>query len=370
MSERPSWHAWYLVFVAAIATAVVLIGLKDEAVGFDLATVYVPAAEDVLDGRSPFPSADDPVFQGHQAYVYPPLTAFLSLPLTLLSSPVLEYVGVLIALAIMLFALWLVGVRDPRCYAVFVLWPPTMTAWQNANVSALLLLTCALCWRYRDSWAKEGAALGLSVAFKLVLWPLGLWLLATRRARAAVTSAAVATVAILGSWAIIGFKGFLSYPDLLRVLTDVEGENSHSVSLYSAVLALGSPSFLAHAVSVIVGLVLAAGVVVYGRRGDDPATFLLALLAALAFTPVVWLHYLTLLAVPLAIFRPRLTALWLTPLLFWVIALPGWPVEPRRWVAAVVVGVIAGRLLTRPADGADSAKSPVELPRPLPEAAR
>ena len=54
-----------------------------------------------------------------------------------LESPTLEYVGVFTAIAILLLAVWLLGVRDPRCYAVFILWLPTMTAWQNANVSAL-----------------------------------------------------------------------------------------------------------------------------------------------------------------------------------------------------------------------------------------
>jgi len=364
-----AWRPWFPVFVAALVTLVVLAGLKEEAVGFDLRTVYVPAAERILEGVSPFPTDDDPVWKGHQAYVYPPLTALLVVPFTELESPVLEYVGVFTAIVVLLLAVWLLGVRDPRCYAVFMLWLPTMTAWQNANVSALLVLLCALTWRFRDSWPKEGVALGLGIALKLVLWPFAIWLLATRRIHAAVAAVVVAAAAILGSWAAIGFKGFLEYPDLLSMLTDVEGVNSHSVSIYSAALALNAPSALAHAVSVVAVLALAGGAVVYGRRGDDRGSFLLALLAALAFAPVGWLHYLALLVVPIAIYRQRLSGLWLTPLLFWVVSVPGWPVEPRRLVAAVVVGIIVVRLLAE-SSAAEPPTAPRDAREPSPEGAR
>ena len=365
-----AWRLWFPAFVAMLVTLVVLAGLKDDAVGLDLRTVYVPAAERVLDGVSPFPIDDDPVWKGHQAYVYPPLTALLVIPLTELEPPALEYAGVFVTIAILLLAVWLLGVRDPRCYAVFILWLPTMTAWQNANVSALLVLACALTWRFRDFWRKEGAALGLGIAVKLVLWPFAIWLLATRRIHGAVATVFVAGAAIVGSWAAIGFKGFLSYPDLLSMLTDIEGENSHSVSVFSAVLALGAPSAVAHVASFVAGSALLGGVIAYARRGDDHGSFALALFAALAFAPVVWLHYLALLVVPVAIYRPRISGLWAVPLLFWVVAVPAWPVEPRRLVAAVVVTVIGVRLLTGPSRTSAAPKPPRGTTEPVPGAVR
>ena len=123
----------------------------------------------------------------------------------------------------------------------------------------------------------------------------------------------VAGAAILGSWAAIGFKDLLSYPDLLSMLTDIEGANSHSVSVYTAVLALGAPLQLRHFASVAAGCVLLGGVIFSARRGDDEAAFFLALLSALAFAPTVWLHYLALLVVPIAIYRPRFSGLWAAP---------------------------------------------------------
>jgi hypothetical protein len=98
--------------------------------------------------------------------------------------------------------------------------------------------------------------------------------------------------------------------------------------------------------------VLLMAAIVLARRGHEERSFLLAVVAALALTPLVWLHYLTLLAVPLAAIRPRLAGVWAAPLLFWLIALPGWPTEPRRLVALAVVAIIVGRLAIAPAGGA------------------
>jgi alpha-1,2-mannosyltransferase len=352
-----SWRTLLIVFVASAVTLVTLAGLKDEAVGFDLVQVYVPAAERVLDGDSPFPALDDPVWEGHQAYVYPPLTAFLAVPLTLLPAGALDLLGVFLAFAVLMLSVYVAGARDARCFAVFALWLPTMTAWQNANITALLVLSAALTWRFRDSWPKVGAALGLGIALKLLLWPLSVWLLVTRRVRAAIASVVVGAVALVGTWAALGFEGMTSYPDLLRRLTEAEGDNGHGVSIYSGVLAAGLPSGVGYAASVLAGAALLLGCLVLARRGDERGAFTLALVAVLALTPLVWLHYLTLLAIPLAIYRPRLSGEWAVPWLLWLVELPGWPFEPRRALAFVVVVVLVGRLVMTPLPGRSNAAS-------------
>jgi hypothetical protein len=43
-----------------------------------------------------------------------------------------------------------------------------------------------------------------------------------------------------------------------------------------------------------------------------------AVLGTLAATPVVWMHYYALLFVPIALYRPRLSALWAVPLVLWL----------------------------------------------------
>ena len=46
-------------------------------------------------------------------------------------------------------------------------------------------------------------------------------------------------------------------------------------------------------------------------------SFVLFVAAALMLSPIVWLDYYAVLAVPLAIVRPRLSPIWLLPLLTW-----------------------------------------------------
>ena len=62
----------------------------------------------------------------------------------------------------------------------------------------------------------------------------------------------------------------------------------------------------------IAGIFLAAR----GAEGDRRA-LVIAVAGALLATPVLWLHYLDLLFVPIALARPRLSAIWFAPLAFW-----------------------------------------------------
>ena len=51
--------------------------------------------------------------------------------------------------------------------------------------------------------------------------------------------------------------------------------------------------------------------------GGDRRAFAVAVVASLVATPLVWMHYLLLLYVPIALYRPRLSGLWFLPLLLW-----------------------------------------------------
>ena len=348
-----AWRGLILLVIAVIVSAIAFAGLPDQAIAYDLVQVYVPAGERVLEGMSPFPAVDDPVLRQNAAYVYPPLAALLVVPLTPLSESGLQIVGVLGSLAALLGAIWLLGVRDLRCYAAFALWPPTILAWQNANLSVLVVLACALAWRFRDSWRSAGLSMAIGIALKVLLWPLVVWLLATRRVWAAWVAVWFTAATVLLTWAAIDFRGLLAYPALLERLTQIETVNTPGVSIYSAAIELGAPSFVAHAFALGTGALLLGGCVLYARRGDDRGSFTLALVAVLAFTPIVWLHYLTVLAVPIAIYRPRLSAAWAIPLAFWLYAVPGWPFELRKLFAVLVVALVVhtivspGRLVTR-----------------------
>ena len=57
---------------------------------------------------------------------------------------------------------------------------------------------------------------------------------------------------------------------------------------------------------------------------DDARSFTCAVAATLVLSPIVWLHYLVVLLVPVAITRPRFSVLWLLPVLLWVSPRPGY----------------------------------------------
>jgi hypothetical protein len=102
-------------------------------------------------------------------------------------------------------------------------------------------------------------------------------------------------------------------------------------------------------VTFLVGGGLVAACLLLGRRGDDERAFVVGVAAVLAISPVVWLHYLVLLAVPLAIARPRFSPVWLLPIVLWV--------SPRSengdaaleaFVPFLVTAVVFAALLARP----------------------
>jgi hypothetical protein len=364
LSQRASWVAGnglvalVLVVLPILVYLVALPSYGDDA-GFDLRQSYLPAAERVLDGESPFPSLDDVAALERYAYVYPPLLAFLASPLTLVGGDAASAVGVTLFLALLAATLWITGVRDWRCYGVVLLWAPTFNAVQNLNVSLPLAFGVAALWCLRRRARAAGLVLGLLVAVKLFLWPLIGWLVAVRRPRAALVAAVVAPLLVLGSWAAIGFDGLAGYRDLLARFTELNETDSYAVS--GALAALGAPELAGRAVAVAVTALLLALGVRFGRRGDELRAFTAFLAAALALPPILWQHYLLVLLVPLAVSRPRLSAAWLLPLVLWLAPQTAngdwWQtlLVPAVAVALVVTALVPGDARRRVATTRDRA---------------
>ena len=125
-----------------------------------------------------------------------------------------------------------------------------------------------------------------------------------------------------GAWAVIGFDGLGGYPDLLRRLSEIQSQNSYSFVGMASTLGLERDG--GEGLTVVLGGALLVSCVVLARRGDDRRSFTCAVAATLALSPIVWLHYLVLLLVPLAISRPRFSAMWLLPILLWSSPRPGY----------------------------------------------
>jgi alpha-1,2-mannosyltransferase len=272
---------------------------------------YYYAAEAIRAGADFYPThgfvvrgPDDLIID----YVYPPLVALVTVPWTFVPIGLAESVFQLLLVAAFVATLAILGVRDWRCYGLAFLWPPVTDAVTTGNITILLGLAAALVWRFRDRPAVAGASLGVSIAAKVFLWPLTVWLAASRRLSAALWSLVVAASALVLSWAAVGFRGLADYPDLVRRLTERMDERSYT--LYALGVDLGLPEGVAWTLWMALALAILVAVILLARRGDDRRSFVLGLTAAIAFSPIVWLHYFALLLVAVAVARPRLGAVW------------------------------------------------------------
>jgi alpha-1,2-mannosyltransferase len=287
----------------------VLDAIADGRVTPDFSLTYYRAAEALLAGDRIYPTGEV-VAHGDYVidYLSPPLTAIAVVPFTLLSTAAAELVFASFLVLAFVATLVVLGVRDWRCYGLAFLWPPVLDAIQTENVTIFLGLAAALVWRFRDRPLASGASLGVSLALKIVLWPLGLWLAATRRLKATLWSVVVAIVLLTATWGAIGFQGLSDYPELLRQASEIQEGESYTV--YALALDLGSSPGLARTLWLLTAVALLASTVIMARRGDERRSFVLAIAATIACLPVVWLHYFALLLVAIAVAAPRLAPVW------------------------------------------------------------
>jgi hypothetical protein len=236
-------------------------------------------------------------------------------------------------------SLWVLGVRDWRCYgALFLSYPVVHGLALGALTSTLMLLT-ALTWRYRRRAALAGAFAAGAIVLKLFLWPLLAWLVIAGRGRAAVVAVAGSAVACLAGWAVIGFAGLATYPEMLSLLSRTQERATYSVA--SLLAAVGASSAPAQAAGLVLGLALIAGAWRLARGGGSEALVLaLCVAASFAAPPILWSHYYALLYVPIAIAAPRLRPIWLAPALLWP------PADPASATWQIAVYLVAAAVVT------------------------
>jgi hypothetical protein len=316
--------------------------------------IFRGAARSTLHGHSPYPAADPSVLSHNDRFVYPPITALLVAPLAVLPNLAGQVLVLLLALACVLLALRLLGVRDWRCYGLALLTAPVLDTVSLGALSSAMLLGVAAAWRYRDRPYVVAPVTALTAVAKLFAWPLFVWLLATRRLRTAFAAAAGSVVLLVGGWAAIGFAGLHGYPHLLRVLSRVEAVQSYSlVGLFRLEGTAATVLTALLAVAVVVAVMFAAR----GPEGDRRALSV-AVAGAVLATPVLWLHYLVLLFVPIALARPRLSALWFAPLAFWLTPVAHSNGSVWRTCFALVVAALIVLRSLAPAASAAAAPRP------------
>jgi hypothetical protein len=314
---------------------------------YDFHHSYWQAARGILNGTSLYgrggaaSSAEISAYVSHSLtvtrtlFVYPAPAALLVVPFGFLPHVVADWVFTFICIAAVLGALWTLGIRDWRVYGVTMLWGPVISGYQNGNLSLLIVLGTALAWRYRDRPAVSGLMIAVMVAIKLYAWPLGIWLLATRRYAALAYAIAGTAILNLIAWAMAGSDQVSRYVHLMSALTRIE--RSKSFSILSLALHHGASVTVAYAIAAVIAAAAAVVCLVNGRRGNDQSSFVWGVGVTLLATPVIWSHYYALLLVPLAIVRPRLSAIWVIALLLWI------PVAGESWESGswqLVIGLL------------------------------
>ena len=275
---------------------------------FDLRTMWT-AGHAIVTGHSPYP-----------VFIYPAPAAILMVPFGFLPWKLAVVAFAFFVTACLFLTLRLLGVRDWRCYSVALASMPATSSMTLGSLSTFIPLCAALAWRYRDRRWVAATGIAAAVVTKIFLWPLVIWLVATRRFRAAVASVIVGVGMLLGSWALLGFDGLLDYPRRLRFVADVEQTRSYSP--FSLLQLLGMSETSARVVLLGMTLAAAVAIVLIARTRDgDRRAFVAAIAAALILSPIVWIHYLVLVFVVVALYQRRLGLAWMIPLAFW--AIPG-----------------------------------------------
>ncbi len=164
--------------------------------------------------------------------------------------------------------------------------------------------------------------------------------------------------AIVIPWAVLGFRDFAEYPHVLRLLARTELPISFSTKALAGMLGFG-PAALALQLACVVAVFALAR-----RQEGDRRAFSAAVFAALALSPIVWIHYYVLLIVPIGLAARRLNTVWLLPVLaFWVYAENLSSVWPVLWVSLVMAGVAV--LLLRPPRSEPGGSLRVDEYRPM-----
>jgi hypothetical protein len=304
----------------------------------DFHQTYWVAGLRVLHGTDPYAWSHAQIVSAI-AFTYAPIAALVFAPFALLPLDLSQVLFTALCLVAVPATLRLLQVKDWRLYGLAMIWPPVVAGYQTANLTLLLTLGLALAWRYRDRAVTVGLIAGLSLALKLFMWPVLVWLLATRRYLACAWAVAAAVGVNVIASAVLGFADFGQFIHLSSEVTSALYRNGYGA--VALALHLGLTRTVGVCSLAGLSLLLLSAIVKAGRRGCDQRALVGCVALILVASPLIWTHYPALLLVPLAILRPRLGPAWLLGLVLWLCpqkAAAGWQVV-LAWV--VVGGILA-----------------------------
>lgn len=351
---RPAgWPAFAPVLLGALVM-VIWIAFVRPLAHFDI-DVFLRAGAAVDAGRDPYPSPGSPAVYSGFAFVYPYLVAIPFVPLAWLPRAGAEGLFIGLSVLAVLAGCRLAGARRWQAYALVLVASCTITGLQMGTLNALMFAGLAALWRLRDRPLAAGLLAALLVYSKLFLAPLPLWLLLTGRRRA--TAATAGALAVLfGVGQAMSPVGLTTYSGMLDALARAEAPDGLSLTglLMNAGLGLGAATWVARALAA--ALLAGAWLAVRRRRptppaalsagardaGEDRLLFTATVAVALLASPIVWSHYLLLLAVPLLVVEggERTGALAVATAVSWLLVTPHLSTPPEIAVSGLVVTLL------------------------------
>ncbi|MEU1688079.1 glycosyltransferase 87 family protein [Micromonospora sp. NPDC005707] len=335
----PAWLLFPGLVVLAGSLAAYVSFVRDHPLRATDFKMYLGAAHAFLDG--------EPVYQlGYTSlglpYTYPPVTLPFITPLTWLdprtSLHVWGALGLVAMFAALYFTTGMLGYRGVQgrlgvaaAALALVVWTEPLQRnidLGQINIFVLLLVVADLSRPDRSRF--KGIGVGAATALKLLPGLFVVYLLLTRRIRAAVVAAATfAGLTVLG--AIIQPGGSYDYWltgrafDSSRVLMTLGPRYGGNQSLQGAIarlLKIEEPNNVWWMISVVVVTVAALALAVaLQRHGEETMAMVVVGLAMLVISPVSWSHYW----------------LWIGPMVLVLVDL----VRRAGGVARVIAGVVA-----------------------------
>ncbi len=293
----------FAVLPALTLATMLAVGLSNTSLSADFHHEIYPQAKEMLEGHNPYPPPDfDPTVGAN--YIWPPLVAYLAAPLTVLPLGVADVVMLVLGLACFVASLWIVGLRDWRVYGLVAMWPQIAGEMRVSHLTPPICLLLALAWRSRDN--------GSSRASRSDSRPREVLHLATR-ALARLAGALRRRDARGGHRRRVPppSPALRRYRRLCAVAAQLgRGFDQDSYTLFGLIVQTGGSETAGRIAMWACGPLLLAATWRY-------RSFTLAIAAALTISPIVWLDYFALAALPLAIARPRLSWIWFLPLATW-----------------------------------------------------
>ena len=139
-----------LGLLPALLALTVIGGAIGNRYAFDFHGAFWQASRDVMHGHNPYPPATAAGVAPGDRFVYPPPVAILLVPLGILPFPLAAGIITGALIAAMAATLWVLGVRDWRCYGATYLSIAVLHDIRLGAITPLLALGLALAWNWRD----------------------------------------------------------------------------------------------------------------------------------------------------------------------------------------------------------------------------